>query len=58
MARTTSPKRRTSSIAWLKAGDARLVIKHHQARDRQILQALDALVSAPRPAAQRRTLAA
>lgn len=52
MARTAS-KRRTSSIAWLKAGDARLVIKEHQARDRQILQALDALVKTPRPATRR-----
>ena len=46
---TTARKRRTSSISWLKAGDARLVIKEQDARDRQILMALDELVKAPRP---------
>lgn len=58
MARTATTKRRTSSISWLKAGDVRLVIKEQDARDRQILKALDTLVKAPRPAAARRTLAA
>ena len=58
MARTATTKRRTSSISWLKAGDVRLIIKEQDARDRQILKALDALVKPHRPAAQRRKLAA
>lgn len=51
MARTTPTKRRRSSIAWLKAGDARLVIKDQDARDRQILKALDTLVQSRKLAA-------
>lgn len=49
MARTATTKRRSSSISWLKAGDVRLVIKEQDARDRQILKALDSLVKTPRP---------
>jgi hypothetical protein len=58
MASTAPTKRRRSSISWLKAGDVRLVIKEQDARDRQILRALDSLVKTQRPAAARRTLAA
>lgn len=58
MARTATTKRRTSSISWLKAGDVRLVIKEQDARDRQILRALDSLTKSRRPAAQRRSIAA
>ncbi|MCU1587199.1 MAG: hypothetical protein JWN31_692 [Frankiales bacterium] len=57
------PARRTSQLAWLRAGDVRLVISHQDAQDRRILKALDTLVKA-KPAvpasapARRRKLAA
>ena len=42
--------RRKSQLAWLRAGDVRLVISHQDAQDRRILKALDTLVKA-KPAA-------
>lgn len=58
-----APRRPKPQLAWLRVGDARLVISHQDAQDRRILKALDALVkatsSAPSAgAARRRKLAA
>jgi hypothetical protein len=47
MARTpaaAASARRKPQLAWLRAGDARLVISHQDAQDRRILKALDDLV--------------
>jgi hypothetical protein len=56
--------RRKPQLAWLRAGDVRLVISHQDAQDRRILKALDTLVKAKPTApaaatpARRRKLAA
>ena len=42
----SAPARPRKQLAWLRAGDARLVISHQDAQDRRILQALDSLVKA------------
>ncbi|MCW2543519.1 MAG: hypothetical protein JWM40_1071 [Frankiales bacterium] len=52
------PLRRKPELAWLRAGDARLVISHQDAQDRRILKALDALVGSKPATPRRRGIAA
>jgi hypothetical protein len=53
------PARRRSELAWLRAGDVRLVISQQVAQDRRILAALDSLVKGHQaPAARSRGRAA
>lgn len=48
------PLRRKPELAWLRAGDARLVISQQEAQDRRILKALDDLVGMKAAMAPRR----